>query len=79
MLQLSTHGDLYRIIIYTNETRVRFLNQKGVLTKQDYYDKIINNENNEVCGLREPVNVQLHWTTYNHNEFTLPKCIGVKF
>lgn len=46
---MSLVGDLYRHIIFNDETCVNFLNQKGVLPKEQFCEKI-NNINNEVCG-----------------------------
>ncbi|XP_060870118.1 uncharacterized protein LOC132944666 [Metopolophium dirhodum] len=46
---MSSIGDLYRHIIYTDDTSVNFLKQKGVLPKQEFCEKI-NNISNEVCG-----------------------------
>jgi len=42
-------GDLYRHIIYTDDTCVNYLIQKDVLPKQEFCEKI-NNVSNEVCG-----------------------------
>jgi len=46
---MTSIGDLYRHIFYTDDTCVNFLKQKGVLPKQEFCEKI-NNVSNEVCG-----------------------------
>jgi len=46
---MSSTVDLYRHMIYTDDTCVNFLKQKGLLLKQEFCEKIIK-VNNEVCG-----------------------------
>ena len=46
---MTSIDDLYRHIIYTDDTCVNFLKQKSALLKQEFCEKV-NNVSNELCG-----------------------------